>query len=100
MNNQWNKTNNYYNRDVVKCDVYSKPFKAQYIRGTVYVMDEKDFMFTCSFGANSDYSYTGCFFECTKIKTVTDAMDAIDKIVTLQLNNKDKEARNFIDSLK
>ena len=49
-------------------------------RGKVYVMDDKDkaFMFTCSFGANSDYSYTGCFPKDSSIATVEQAMRAFD----------------------
>ena len=78
----WTKTNDYYNREVVTCDVYSRPVKR--VRGKggmLYVMNKDNFTYTCSMGANSDYSYTGCFFECTKITNVNEAMIAIDKIV-------------------
>lgn len=101
METTWIKTNDYYNRDVVTCDVYSRPVKRASGRtGMLYVMDGNSFMYTCSMGANSDYSYTGCFYECIKITNVNEAMIAIDKIVDLQLSNRDKEARNFINSLK
>lgn len=93
----WTKTNDYYNREIVTCDVYSKKFG----RGKVYVMDnkEKGFMFTCSFGASSDYSYTGSFPQNSNINTVEHAMRALDNIVPLQLKDKGKEAREYINSL-
>ncbi len=101
IENTWTKTNDYYNREVVTCDVYSRPVKRASGRtGMLYVMDKDNFTYTCSMGANSDYSYTGCFYGCPKITNVNEAMEAIDKIVNLQLSNRDKEARKFIESLK
>lgn len=96
-NKTWTKTNNYYNKDVVKCDVYSKKFG----RGVVYIQDskEKHFMHTFSFGANSDYSHGGSFYNCDSINTILDAQNALDKIVPLQLQDKDEEARDYINSL-
>lgn len=47
-------------------------------RGTVYLRDENNFTFTASFGANSDKSFTGCFYGHPEIKTLQDAMNALD----------------------
>jgi len=77
MKGNWIKTNDYYNREVVTKDVWS--CKTKLHRITVYVIDKPNFMFTVSAGANSDLSYTGCFFEHPEIKTVQDAIEAIEK---------------------
>ena len=81
---QWNKTNDYYNRDVVTSDVWSR--KCRY--GKIYVIDNKDFTYTFSCGANSDYSFTGCFFGLSKITTVQQAMSVIDVIAILHFSDK------------
>lgn len=97
--NIWKKTNDYYNREVVSCDVYSRPAsKGRGRSGMIYVMDKDNFTYTFSMGANSDYSFTGCFFECAKIKTVEDAMNAINEIAKLHLAGK--SFRAFIETLK
>lgn len=81
---EWTKTENHiYNKDVVKCDVYAKSFG----RGTVYLMDKEHFTYTCSFGASSDYSFTGCFFQLP-VNNVNDCMKALDKFVPLWLSDK------------
>jgi hypothetical protein len=61
-------------------------------------MDGDNFTYTFSFGANSNYSMTGCFYECSKIKNIQDAINAIDIIIELHMNNK--SVRTFIESLK
>lgn len=95
----WTKTNDYYNREVVTCDVWSRPCPRSYGKGgMLYVMNKDSFTYTVSMGANSDYSFTGCFFECTKIKTIEDAMNAIDKLIVLHLSGK--SFRSFIETLK
>jgi hypothetical protein len=81
--NVWAKTNDYYNREVVKCDVWSKKFG----RGMVYLMDREGFTYTQSMGANSEHSFTGSFYSSTKVKTVQDAMDALDVLVPLELSD-------------
>ena len=77
----WNKTNNYYNRDVVTCDVWSKVFST---RRAIYIMDSQDrnFMYTFSCGANSDYSFSGSFYGTT-VTTLEQAMDYLDKFAPL-----------------
>lgn len=72
-----------YNTDVVKCPVWGKNFEY----GTVFVMDEGTFTYTASFGANSDNSYSGCFFECFKVKTVQDAMKVLDAWIPIHLHS-------------
>jgi len=75
MKGNWIKTNDYYNREVVTCDVWScKVCKTI----TIYVMDEPNFTFTVSAGASSDSSYTGCFYGHDDIKTVNDAIESIE----------------------
>ncbi|NDW08759.1 hypothetical protein [Dysgonomonas sp. 520] len=72
----WTKTNDYYNREVVKEDVWSRKCR----RGRIYVIDKTPFTYTFSCGANSDFSHTGCFFRHSKITTVEQAMNVIDII--------------------
>lgn len=91
----WVKSNDYYNREIVTWDVYSKKFG----RGTVYVQDCENFMYTCSFGSSSDYSYSGSFFSCDTIKTISDAMSALDIIVPLHLTDEFKKLKAFRDTL-
>ena len=81
---EWNKTNDYYNREAVTQDVWSRKCR----RGKIYVIDEAPFSYTFSCGANSDYSFTGCFFGCSKITTIEQAILAIDEIATLWLTGK------------
>lgn len=80
----WNKTNDHYNREVVTEDVWSRKCR----RGKIYVIDKAPFTYTFSCGANSDYSFTGCFFGCSKITTAEQAMNVVDQIATLWLNGK------------
>lgn len=81
---EWTKTNDYYNRKAVTEDVWSRKCK----RGKIYVIGKAPFTYTFSCGAGSDYSFTGCFYGCSKITTVEQAMEAIDKIAPLWLNDK------------
>ncbi len=82
MEQQWIKTNDYYNREVVTCDVWSKKITA---KRTVYLKDGGNFMYTFSCGASSDYSFTGSFYG-TKVKTLQDAMDWLDKFIPLHFS--------------
>ena len=72
----WEKTNNYYNPEVVTCDVWSFIVSPKI---TIYLQDEPNFTFTVSAGANSNNSYTGCFFGHPEVTNVQDAMEAISK---------------------
>jgi hypothetical protein len=45
-------------------------------RGKVILRADKNFTFTCSFGANSNKSYTGCFFG-TNINTLQESKDIL-----------------------
>lgn len=98
MEQQWIKTNDYYNREVVTCDVWSKKIGA---KRTIYLQDGGNFTYTFSCGANSDYSFTGSFFG-TKVKTLQDAMDWIDAFTPLHFSGtrenriKLKELRDSI----
>ncbi len=99
METTWTKTNDYYNRDVVTCDVYSRiAYRGVGKPRKIYVMDEGSFTYTFSMGANSDSSFSDCFFECTKITNVIEAMAAIDKIAQLHLSGK--SFKTFVDTLK
>lgn len=86
MEQQWIKTNNYYNREVVTCDVWSKKISG---KRTIYLQDTNNFMYTFSCGASSDYSFTGSFYG-TNIKTLKDAMDWIDKFAPLHFSTDSK----------
>jgi hypothetical protein len=83
MENQWVKTNDYYNREVVTCDVWSKKIGA---KRTIYLQDSGNFMYTFSCGASSDYSFTGSFFG-TKVKTLQQAMDWLDAFTPLHFSS-------------
>ena len=61
---------------MVKSDVWSCKISKKI---TIYVIDEPDFMFTVSAGANSEGSYTGCFYGHDEIKTLEQAIDAIEQ---------------------
>ena len=80
----WNKTNDFYNREVVTQDVWSR--KCKY--GTIYVIDKIPFTYTFSCGADSDYSFTGCFYGCSKITNIHQAMEVIDLIAARRFNNQ------------
>ena len=91
----WTKTENHiYNKEVIKCDVYAKSFG----RGTVYVLDSKDqsFMYICSFGANSDYSFTGSFYKLP-VNSIEEAIRALDKFTPLHLKDKNPKIENLIN---
>ena len=48
-----------------------------------------NFDYCASFGANSDYSHSGCFFQCFEVKTVQDAMKVLDAWIPVHLGNYD-----------
>lgn len=82
---EWIKTNDYYNREVVTEDVWSRKCK----RGKIYLIDKPgSFTYTFSCGPNSDYSFTGCLFDCTQITTIEQAMTVVDEIATKWLNDQ------------
>lgn len=85
---EWTITKEHiYNTDVVTCPVWGKNFG----HGTVYLMDEApNFDYCASFGASSNYSYSGCFFERLEVKTVQDAMKVLDKWIPIHLGNYDR----------
>jgi len=93
MKNNWVKTNDYYNREVVTCDVWSKKITA---KRTIYLMDskEKHFTYTFSCGANSDYSFTGCFFETT-IDTLEKAMAYLDEFEQYHFNYSSASSKSL-----
>lgn len=80
----WTRTNDYYNREEIPHDVWSRKCR----RGKIYVIDKAPFTYTFSCGANSDYSFTGCLFGCSKITAVEQAMEVIDIIADLWFNNQ------------
>lgn len=90
----WNKTNDYYNREVITENVWSRKCR----RGKIYVIDKLPFTYTFSCGSNSDYSFTGSFFGCGKITTVEQAMEVIDMIAHRWLN--DKEYKTLLEKYK
>ena len=56
-------------------------------RGRIILVDGNDFMFVSSFGANSDLSYSGCFFNDPKVKTLEDAKRELEKNFLIYENN-------------
>lgn len=71
--NGWTIDNNYYNPETAKGDTYSKRFG----KGRVYVQNYGHYTYSCSFGANSDNSYTGSFYgypdmDLTKVLRILD----------------------------
>ncbi len=80
----WIKTNDYYNRDVVTQDVWSRKCR----KGKIYVIDKSPFTYTFSCGVNSDFSHTGCFCGSSKVTTVQEAMNALDEIAPRWLNGE------------
>jgi len=81
----WTKTNDYYNREVVTQDVWSR----KCTRGKIYVINKAPFTYTFSCGANSDYSFTGCFHGCSKVTSVEIAMKVINDIAAKWLNDQE-----------
>lgn len=81
----WKKTNDYYNREVVTCDVWSRKIR----RGMLYLQDKEPYQYTVSCGASSEYSHTGSFFGCSKIDNLDTAKEVLDKIVPMWLDNVD-----------
>lgn len=83
MKPEWIKTNDYYNREVVTCDVWSKQISK---KRTIYLQDKAEgsfrFMYTFSCGASSDFSFSGCF-SSTKIDTLDKAKEYLDKFAPL-----------------
>lgn len=82
---EWIKTNDYYNREVVTCDVWSKKIGKNQ---TIYVMDSKehDFTYTFSCGANNCNSFSGSMYGLN-INTLQEAMDFIDELKPLWFSN-------------
>lgn len=79
----WTLTTEYYNNEVVKCPVYGKSF----FNGKVYIQDDKEtFSYTCSFGANSESSYSGSFYSYG-ITSVTDAQRILDVLLKEKSHN-------------
>lgn len=63
---EWVINESYYNRDVVKCQVWQlKVAKNK----SVFLQEQEGFQYTFSFGANSDYSYTGSLRMVKNIET-------------------------------
>lgn len=77
----------YYNPEVVKCPVWAKEFKRTGKPVIVYLQDAGSFTFTVSAGANSDYSYTGCFYQ-SPVKTVEQAQQILDEYIPIWLSQK------------
>jgi hypothetical protein len=98
METKWKKTNDYYNREVVTCDVWSKKLTD---KRTIYLQDSKEnnFMFTFSCGAYSDYSFSGCFFE-TNVDTLEKAMKYLDEFEKYHFCSTTKHSREQLKILK
>lgn len=95
---QWTKTNNYYNREVVTCDVYSK--KLANGRGVIYLQDSEHFIYTFSCGASNAYSFTGCFYNTT-VKTIEQAQEYLDKFAPLHfMYTRQEELRTLKQSIE
>lgn len=102
MENKWNLDDTYYNKEVVTCPVYSKLFRGK--SGRVYVMDKIEesgygFHYTCSFGANSEYSYSGCFNLNldNSPKTIEDVFKVLDVKVNHELaNTRHSTVKKFV----
>ena len=97
MKAEWIKTNNYYNREIVKCDVWSKQISK--LR-TIYLQDSKEssFQFTFSCGASSDFSFTGCFY-LTNIDTIEKAKDYLNKFAPLWFSDNFKGIKELKDTI-
>lgn len=94
---QWNKTNDYYNREVVTCDVWRK----NVCKGrSVYLQDsvENNFIYTVSFGENSELSFTGSFYN-TSVKTLEDAMNYLNAYIPLLIANDRKGIKVLYNSI-
>lgn len=98
MKATWIKTNNYYNRDVVSCDVWSKVLSS---RRTIYIMDSFDnnFKYTFSCGANSEFSFSGSFFNTT-ITTLEQAIEFLNKFSPLWFSDDYKGIRELNESIQ
>ena len=98
MENNWIKTNDYYNREVVICDVWSKKITK---KRTIYLIDSKElnFMYTFSCGANSEYSFTGSFFNTT-IDTLEKAMEYLDKFQKYYFSNSKFNLKKLKESIE
>ena len=53
----------------------------QFGRCKVYLRHDENFHYTCSAGPNSDWSYSGCFYNCTKINSLDEAKNALDVLM-------------------
>lgn len=96
-NKMWTKTNDYYNRETVNEDVYSR--KCRY--GKIFLIDApSSFTYTFSCGANSEYSFTGSFLGCPKISNVNQAMDVLDKFAVLWFSDKMFDLNKFLAKYK
>ena len=76
MKTQWEKTNDFYDRRYVTDDVWSYKVSKMI---TIYLIDRPNYMFTVSAGANSERSYTGCFFGHMEVTNLVQAMEGIKK---------------------
>jgi hypothetical protein len=93
----WKKTNDFYNRETVTQDVYSRKYKW----GKIHVINQPSiFTYTFSFGKNSDYSHTGCLAGYSKITTVETALRVIDEIAGLFFEDKYDEIQILLERYK
>lgn len=92
MLNNWNKTNDYYDRNHVTCDVWSKQITQKI---TIYLQDGNNLMYTFSCGANSDYSFSGSFYNTT-VKTLDQAREWLDKFAPLWFDDKAHQQRKAL----
>ena len=78
MERQWYKTTAdehiIYDRRYVKDDVWA--FKVSK-RITIYLIDKPNYDFCVSAGANSESSYSGCFFGHPEVANLVQAMEGI-----------------------
>ena len=95
---KWVKTNDYYNREVTTCDVWSKRINHKRV---IYLQDDKDnhFMFTFSCGATSDFSFSGCFFN-TKVETLEQAKDYLDKFEVMWFSSDFKGLKKLQQTIE
>lgn len=90
---EWIKTNNYYNREIITCDVWSKKIG---MNKTIYVMDSKEenFRYTFSCGANSENSFSGSMYGLN-INNLQEAMNFIDELIPLWFSSNHKKIREL-----
>ena len=86
-NDNWELDHHFYNQDIVTWPVYKRFATYLGARGFLYIQEttkkenpSKDFNYTVSMGANSDRSYSGCFYNTLKIDTLEKAMIELNKI--------------------